>query len=105
MKPLPAQDFFTFVLSQPDDRPVRMDETHSSSPCGCVLIHYARSLGITRGGAGFTMLGINEFDEFVELTPEVRPFIVKAVHEKPTTYAAVKLLLQNVLASGLPRPA
>lgn len=31
-----------FVMGQPDDRPVNMEQPEWNSPCGCVMVHLAR---------------------------------------------------------------
>lgn len=38
-----------FILAQPDDRPINMQENKSNAPCGCIMIQYGREHGFGNG--------------------------------------------------------
>ena len=32
-------DLVNFILDQPDDKPINMEEAASTASCGCILVH------------------------------------------------------------------
>lgn len=90
------QDLVEFIHSQPDDKAINMDESVSTQPCGCLLVHYGRSLNLKEFDCGSSCIVSYQLE--IDFGHEVQLFIHHLMDEMPTNYKQVKEALAKFQA-------
>lgn len=105
MQTFTATEFFAFIKAQPDDKCINMSETDLSDPCGCLLVQFARSHGLTEGSAamvevytghGETAVGQLKADE--ESADDVYKIVRAALYGPVRNFADAKEMLNLYIA-------
>jgi hypothetical protein len=84
MKTIPIEEFKQWIMDQPDDRPVDMDEPRGSQDCCCVMAQFARdylhaspnliNCGMKTFGANQDACLERSIWPFLEVTEEAKTF-------------------------------
>lgn len=89
MTTYPYSELRDFILAQPDERKINMDESNwpvETATCGCVLVHFGQAKGLSIIHAGFHHLNTKH-------QVETRNLIHSFLKAEVETYAQAKAIL------------
>lgn len=92
MSKVTKEDLVNFINRQPDDRPINFKENKSSDTCGCLMVHYAKSLGYDNFSCGiFTISSDDDYKSLLTLTRLASSIICENIHsDEIKTYKELK---------------
>lgn len=99
MKIVKEEDLLEFVMRQPDNRRVNMDNNVSDDACGCVMVDYGREvLKLEKFGCGFSaweVLGRTEILAKIETGESIFGLLKLPLGCNVTTYGEIKQKMRN----------
>lgn len=80
-----------FINAQPDNKVVNMREYRIGQPCGCLLVQFAKSIGITQGSVGISEIPMgNKRVSLGHPTKQLIKHLLSASHCEKITYKYIK---------------
>jgi hypothetical protein len=98
MKTFTFSEFKDWILGQPDDAPINMrNSINTPENCGCLLIQFGRTKGLSFHGCGFNILNDSNHRTVAEIGGEndceCVSLISRALKHEVKTFKEVKRLL------------
>lgn len=51
------KEIIDFIMAQPRDRPLNMNDNFTSDECGCIMVHYGKARGFKFNWCGYNIWG------------------------------------------------
>lgn len=83
------QQLLDFIAAQPADKPIHMLQNYFTDSCGCLMVQYGRSIGISEGRCGLSSFYDKSLDTIETLDDAGRSLICDLIALHPSTYGEI----------------